>query len=200
MTKLPLYSTHFFAPFLRSEHKVKNSQLHQQLQTSTVNLPLVQIHHILSAIFATRANKFEFLTLAAYIVERLSLLMSESVPQKHPEVDDVSVNFKARFVESLGEIAKIAGEEKRRLEGADGEEGEGGRKEGGAGGVEEEEEEALREGGRGIGGRGAPSGRYFRKCSNVLRAQVEVWFTKNFFNVVEQKPILSINYRTSNKT
>ncbi len=66
----------------RSEHKVKNGQLHQQLQTSTVNLPLVQVHHILSAVFANKANKYEFLTLAAYLVERLNLLMAASMPQK----------------------------------------------------------------------------------------------------------------------
>ncbi len=155
--------------FFSSEHKVKNGQLHQQLQTSTVNLPLIQVHHILSAVFAGRANKFEFLTLAAYLVERLNLLMAASMPQKHPEIDDVSANFKSRFVASLGEVAKFVTEEKKKLlDREDVEESD--RKEENE---DEEEEEAEAEM-LGIRGKGSASGRYFRKCSNVLRAQVEV--------------------------
>ncbi len=81
---------------------------------------------------------------------------------RHPEIDDVSTNFKSRFVSSLGEVEKFVREEKRKLS----------REEGGGEEAEEKEEETTEL--LGVRTKGTASGRYFRKCSNVLRAQVEV--------------------------
>jgi len=65
-----------------SEYKSKHGILLDQLQTATVNLPLVQVHHILSSLFVSRAGKHDFLRLSAYIVERLALIVQASMPKE----------------------------------------------------------------------------------------------------------------------
>ncbi len=101
----------------------------------------------------------------------------------------MSVNFKSRFVSSLGEIVTLVTEEKKKLDGTEAEaEAAGG---GGGGGEQNNEGEGDDEADAAFAGgvrasKGTASGRYFRKCSNVLRAQVEVRPFSLMFSVTSE--------------
>ncbi len=70
----------FFFPF--SDFKGKDARLFAQLTSVGASLPMVQVHFILTSIFAMRANKHEFLGLAHALVDRLAFVVQASFPTK----------------------------------------------------------------------------------------------------------------------
>ena len=64
------------------DFKTRNTKLSSQIKSVQLNLPLVQVHLMLSSIFAAKANKHEFLGLSQYLVDRLAMLAREVFPIK----------------------------------------------------------------------------------------------------------------------
>jgi len=75
-----------------------------------------------------------------------------------PTTDEVGANFRKRFASSLGEIVAFIDEERKQLN----ENGNG---------EEQVSENRTEDSSNGQGG--TSSGKYFRRCSNVLGVQVE---------------------------
>ena len=84
------------------EFQAKNGELTSRLLTMSTNLPIVQSHFLLCSIFASRADKFEFLTMTSYVVERLATLAKTTLPPKLPNAADFRLSKKSdEFLDSL---------------------------------------------------------------------------------------------------
>jgi len=87
-----------------------------------------------------------------------------------PTTEEVSENFRKRFSDSLGDIVTFISEERKRLD-EDNEEGQGEQQNTaasgeGSGQQQQQQQQPF--------GEGSSSGKYFRRCTDVLGVQIEV--------------------------
>ena len=60
----------------------KYGMLSRQLKSVNINMPIIQVHLLLCSVFAQRANKHEFVSMSAYLIERLTALSDSAAPQE----------------------------------------------------------------------------------------------------------------------
>ena len=76
-------------------------QLRAQLNSLGTMLPTVQMHLIMCTTFSTTANKYEFLNMAYHLIDRLTALAHLTYPLRPGNSNDMTTDYKAKFVQCL---------------------------------------------------------------------------------------------------
>ena len=126
-------------------------QLRAQLNSLGTMLPTVQMHLIMCTTFSSTANKFEFLTMAHHLIDRLTALAHLTYPLRPGHTSDLATDYKVRFVECLEPVLSSLGVAGPPEAAANTANGHGGHRGGGEGG----EQAGLANGGVASSGRAA---------------------------------------------
>ena len=126
-------------------------QLRAQLNSLGTMLPTVQMHLIMCTTFSSTANKFEFLTMAHHLIDRLTALAHLTYPLRPGHTSDLATDYKVRFVECLEPVLSSLGVAGPPEAAANTANGHGGHRGGGEGG----DQAGLANGGVASSGRAA---------------------------------------------